>query len=113
MTRTLAIPTSLLVAALAMGAAVPADAQGFPRLALHGRMYGNGFPLTLGGTRDGPLNNPTLDAYARYQELTLPPSPITEYRPDITQALRQRRPDIRLMAYVMGSYIWEGPDSPD
>jgi len=106
--------TALLATALLAGAvASPAQAQNYPRLGLHGRIYGTGFPLILGGTTDGPLNNAALDAYARYHEVTVGASPISEYRPDIAQALRLRRPDIQLMAYVIGHYIWDAPNAPD
>src|SRR5580765_8445168 len=103
------IATALLAAALAF----PAQAQNYPRLGLHGRVYGNGFPLILGGTTDGPLNTAALDAYARFNEVTIGASPVSEYRPDITAQLRLRRPDIQLMAYVIGHYIWDAPNSPD
>jgi hypothetical protein len=109
--------TPVYVAALCMFglavAAAPARSQDYPRLALHGRLYGNGFPLILGGTIQGPLNPAALDAYARYHELTIPASPVSEYRPDITQELRLRNPNIKLMAYVIGQHIWEGTNSPD
>jgi hypothetical protein len=109
--------TTALLAACTFGLAAslcaPAHAQDYPRLALHGRIYGNGFPLILGGTIQGAPNGPELDAYARYDELTIPASPISEYRPDIAQELRDRNPDIRLIAYVIGESIWEGPSSPD
>jgi hypothetical protein len=109
--------TPALLAALCtlglVSMAAPVRGQDYPRLALHGRLYGNGFPLILGGTIQGPLNGPALDAYARYHELTIPASPISEYRPDIAQELRNRNPNIRLIAYVIGESIWEGPDSPD
>src|SRR5436190_3578716 len=103
--------TSVYVAALCMFglavAAAPARSQDYPRLALHGRLYGNGFPLILGGTIQGPVNPAALDAFARYHELTIPASPVSEYRPDITQELRLRNPNIKLIAYVIGQHIWD------
>ena len=102
-----------VLAVLAALLAVPAWGQDFPRLGLHGRIYGNGFPLIEGGTIWGPLNDAAITAYARYHELTIPASPISEYRHDVAQTLRARRPDIRLFGYVIGHYIWDGTDDPD
>lgn len=104
---------ALCTLGLAASLCAPAQAQNYPRLALHGRLYGNGFPLILGGTIQGPLNGPAMDAYARYHELTIPASPVSEYRHDIAQELRNRNPQIKLIAYVIGQAVWEGPDSPD
>src|SRR5262245_17905379 len=44
-----AIVAALCTLGLALQAA-PVRGQDYPRLALHGRLYGNGYPLTLGGT---------------------------------------------------------------
>lgn len=113
MRPTIALLAALCTLGLAAPFCAPAQAQNYPRLALHGRLYGNGFPLTLGGTIQGPLNGAALDAYARYHELTIPASPVSEYRQDIAQQLRMRNPSIKLFAYVIGQLIWEAPDSPD
>jgi hypothetical protein len=113
MRNTHALLAALCTLGLAATLCASAHAQNYPRLALHGRLYGNGFPLILGGTIQGPPNGPALDAYARYDELTIPASPVSEYRPDIAQELRDRNPDIRLIAYVIGEHIWPGPSSPD
>lgn len=83
----------------------PVRAEPHPRLALYGGVHNANFPLTIGG-ESGPLNDAALDAEARYHDLILQPSNITPYRPDILAALRQRRPDINLYAYILGHYIW-------
>lgn len=86
--------------------AAPARAAVHPRLALYGGVHNANFPLTV-GNESGPLNDAALDAEARYHDLILQPSNITPYRPDILAALRQRRPDVQLYAYILGHYIWQ------
>ncbi|NOT33369.1 MAG: hypothetical protein HOP12_04270 [Candidatus Eisenbacteria bacterium] len=109
------LPLSRLAVALALcvGLASPASAQDYPRLALHARLYGNGFPFIGGGTRQGPILDDVVRAAARYHELTIGASPISEYRPDLAIAFRQARPDIHLYAYVIGQDVWEGATDPD
>lgn len=114
--RKTAIPsvrTLAVVLLLGAGAAVPAAAQDYPRLALHGRFYGDGYPFITGGTRDGPLDPAVIAAVARYHEVTFSASPTSEYRPDLALALRAARPDIRLYAYVIAQHVWDGPSDPD
>ncbi len=94
-------------------AAPPAHAQDYPRLGLHIRLFQNGYPFITGGTVDGPLDTSVLDALARYHEVTFAASPTSEYRPDIVQALRARRPDIHVIGYVMAELIYDGPDAAD
>src|SRR4051794_9245893 len=103
----------IVAAVVAAATASPARAQNYPRLGLHGRVYGTGYPLILGGTTEGPLNGAALDAYARFNEVTMGASPISEYRPDIVAELRLRRPDIQLLAYVIGHFIWDAPNATD
>jgi hypothetical protein len=95
-----------LLAGWAALCAAPGQAQDHPRLGLYGGVYNANYPLTTGG-ESGPLNDAALDAEARYHDLVLQPSNITPYRPDIPAALRQRRPNIQLYAYVLGEYIWQ------
>lgn len=104
---------TLAAALLALLAAAPAAAQDYPRLALHARFYGNGYPFIDGGTRNGPLNPEVIQAAARHHEVTLGASPTSEYRPDLAAALRLARPDIRLYAYVIAQHVWDAADDPD
>lgn len=103
---------TLLVALVTLVHTGPAQAQDYPRLGLYGSIMGDGYPFTTGGLW-GPANVATLDQVARYHEVILDASPLTEYRSDILAELRQRRPDIRLLAYVLGHEIWaaNNPDS--
>lgn len=83
--------------------AAPALALEYPRLGLYGSINGEGWPYVSGGL----LDPTTLDQVARYHEVVLDASPISEYRPEIAQALRARRPGIRLLAYVLGHHYWQ------
>jgi len=103
----------LVAAVLMLVSALPAAAQDYPRLALHARFYGNGYPFIDGGTRNGPLNAAVIQAAARYHEVTLGASPTSEYRPDLAAALRQAPPDVRLYAYVIAQHVWDAPNDPD
>ncbi len=98
---------------LALLALLPASAlaQGYPRLGLYGQLTGEGWPFAV--SSGGPLDPVVLDQVARYDEVVLDANPISEYRPDIAQQLRARNPDIRLLAYVLGSMYWQvtNPDS--
>src|SRR5262245_26658078 len=97
-----------------LGPAVTAHAvPGYPRLGLYGGIQGIGFPFITGGDRDGPLDYAMCDSVARYDEVILDASPISEYRPDVLTALRARHPDLTLLAYVTAEYIWPAsePDS--
>ncbi|MEO5616374.1 MAG: putative glycoside hydrolase, partial [Candidatus Eisenbacteria bacterium] len=69
-----------------------------------------GYPLW---DLSGNVNPTVLDEIARYHEVILDANPITPYRPDVALALRARRPDIRLLAYVTGHSNWFAaqPDS--
>ncbi len=99
-----------LAAVLTAGAATRAPAQDYPRLGLYGSMFGDGYPLW---DLSGNVNPTVLDEIARFHVVVLDASPITPYRPDVAAALRARRPDIRLLAYVSGHNIWYAaqPDS--
>jgi hypothetical protein len=105
----------LLACAAAAGSlAFPgaAHAQDYPRLGLYGAIGGDGYPYFSGDLMSGALQDTTLDAVARYHEVILDASPLSEYRKDVLTALRARRPDIRLLAYVTGETIWN-PSSTD
>jgi hypothetical protein len=102
-----------LVAGMLLAFAGAAAADGYPRLGLYGGIGGLGEPFILGGNRYGPLDLAMCDSVARYDEVILDASPISEYRPDVAAALRARNPDIRLLAYVTAGLIWaaQEPDS--
>jgi putative glycosyl hydrolase-like family 15 (GHL15) protein/carbohydrate binding protein with CBM4/9 domain len=102
-----------LVTVLSLGPATAAVAAGYPRLGLYGGISGTGWPFILGGNRYGPLDEAMCDTVARYDEVILDASPISEYRPDVAAALRARRPGITLLAYVNAEEIWPvaEPDS--
>ena len=95
-----------LVTVLCLGPATAALASGYPRLGLYGGMSGNGWPFILGGNRNGSFDQAMCDAAARYDELILDASPISEYRPDLAATLRARHPGITLLAYVNAGAIW-------
>ena len=102
--------------ALALGLlvlAAPVSAQNYPRLGLYGRVLGSGYPYTSGGVIQGPFDTAALDAAARYDQLILTVTPISEYRPQLLSELRLRNPKISLLAYVVGTYAWDGPDGAD
>lgn len=89
----------LLAGALPARAADPP----YPRLGLYGHVDGRGGPIVrANGTLDATL----LDQVARHHTVVLDASPFTEYRPDALSALRQRRADLTLLAYVQGAYIF-------
>ncbi len=103
------VVTAIAVAVL-LACAPAARSDGYPRLGLYGQIGGNGYPLWNAG---GVLDAACLDDIARYDEVVLDASPITEYRPDAIAALRQRHPGIKMLAYVTGHNIWPSaaPDS--
>jgi hypothetical protein len=107
--RTAAIAATL---AVALAAACPpgATAANYPRLGLYGQIQGTGYPYILGGDRTGPIDAAMCDSVARYDEVILDASPISEYRHDVALALRQRHPGISLLAYVNAEGIWPAQD---
>jgi hypothetical protein len=104
-----AIVAAWLALLILCGGAIGARAQDYPRLGLYGSMYGDGYPLW---DSTGAVVPAVLDQVARYHEVILDASPITPYRPDVALAIRARRPDIRLLAYVTGQLAWN-PNAPD
>lgn len=110
----------LVCLALVAGASLPgahaAGAGGYPRLGLYGGIRGSGYPYIRdvdSNPRTDPLDLATCDSVARYDQVILDVSPITEYRRDVLSALRSRHPGIQLVAYVSAGYIWPAaqPDS--
>jgi hypothetical protein len=98
-----------LVLVLATTRATAADVS-YPRLGLYGHVNGRGEPVIK---PDGTLDPVVLDQVARRHVVVLDASPFTEYRPDALAALRTRRPDLVLLAYVQGAYAYYAaqPDS--
>ncbi len=62
-----------------------ARAEDYPRLGLYGSMAGDGYPYWVAG---GAFQDTTFDAVARYHEVILDASPISEYRPEALAELR-------------------------
>ncbi len=100
-----------LAAVLLAGHASSAAAVGYPRLGLYGGINGVGWPFIEGGNRYGPLDQAMCDTVARFDEVILDASPISEYRPDVAAALRTRHPGITLLAYINTGAIWPAAES--
>src|SRR5262245_66039370 len=94
LTGTILPRLAALVATFAVAAVAAhpraASADGYPRLSLYGQIQGTGYPYILGGNRTGPLDGAMCDSVARFDEVILDASPISEYRPDLALALPQR-----------------------
>jgi hypothetical protein len=99
------------ILALALARPGVAHGQDYPRLGLYGAIAGDGYPYIVANV-NGALQDTTLNAVARYHEVVLDASPISEYRNDVLAELRARRPGIKLLAYVTGHTIWN-PSSTD
>jgi hypothetical protein len=108
----------------------------YPRTLLYGSMTGGGWPYMgtdtpagtcsnngsacaytsdcAGATCNGmtysqlgdPLNMAAIQAASRYQTIILPPTPMTDVRPDMLAAFRAAGPTNNLFGYVMASYTW-------
>lgn len=101
------------VSAASIGSPVP-DGTPFPHLALYGSLNGLGWPIVsdpnnldnsspVNGT---PVNPAEVAQYARHQLLILPPTPLTDIRPDIMTALRAANSQNKIWAYVMPATTW-------
>lgn len=94
--------------ALALAAAAPpAAAQGYPRLGLYWSVHRDGRPLLLA---DGTLDPVVASQVSRYHQVIVDVDPFSPYRPDVLAELRLMRPDIKLLGYVTGHYIWPSLD---
>ena len=111
MLRLRLVPTFLVALACGLVAAAPAQAtQDYPHVGLYWSIHSNGQPLV---DSTGVLDATVANAVTRYQQIVVDVDPLTPYRPDVLIALRARRPDIKILAYVTGHYIWysASPDS--
>jgi hypothetical protein len=88
---------------LLLAPATARAADDFPRLGLYGHVDGRGMPLV---DANGLIDAVVLDRIARRHLVILDATPFTEYRPDVLQALRARRPGIKLLGYVQAEYIF-------
>ncbi len=55
---------------------------------------------------DAPLNAAELDLYAKFPQIIVSPTPLSDGRPDIIPAIRARNPNISIFAYVVGHVMW-------
>lgn len=55
---------------------------------------------------NAPLNTDVLDKYARFPQVILSPTPLSDGRLDIIPALRARNPAIKIFAYTVGHQMW-------
>jgi hypothetical protein len=99
----------VLTAAAALAANAPVAPHGYPRLAFYGSIRGNGYPF-YNAPLDSSLNDTTLNAVSRFEEIILDINPIWPYRPDVVRELRRRNPDAKILAYVVGQDIWNARD---
>ena len=99
----------VLTAACAFAANAPVAPHGYPRLAFYGSIRGNGYPF-YNAPLDSTLNDTTLNAVSRFEEIILDINPIWPYRPDIIRQLRRRNPNAKILAYVVGQDIWNARD---
>jgi hypothetical protein len=101
--------TGLAIAAALGALAGIAGAQiRYPRLGVPGAIHGNGVPYL---DSLGALNTSVIDVAARFDQIVIDASPITEYDPQILAALRARNPDLKAIAYVVGGNIWTVDDA--
>jgi hypothetical protein len=103
------LPAAMLLVALVAAVAAPAHAQDYPRLGLYWSIHRDGQPLLDAG---GVLDPVVAAQVTRYHQIVVDVDPLSPYRPDVLQQLRQMRPGIKLMGYVTGHYIWPSSD-PD
>lgn len=99
----------VLVAGAFALVANPAWSHDFPRIALYGDAFYDGWPLL---DANGDIDEASLDMQARHQLIIIDPWPINPFRPEIAAGLRARRPDLTLLGYVNGHYTWN-PTYPD
>ncbi len=94
---------SALLAALALSAAPAGSEVVYPRPALYETVYPDGYPLL---DASGAVDTLVVAQMARFHEISLDPSPISDYRPDLMAAIRARHPGISVLAYVPAQAYW-------
>ncbi len=99
-----------VVLAAALGAAGPARAQLYPRLGLAGSIGSSGAPYVLS---NGSLDPTLISQVARYDEIILDASPVTEYHPDILSSMRALNPGLKALAYIPAAAVWWMGVAPD
>lgn len=107
----LGVTLLLLMSCSRVATAAPASVapEGYPRLALYGSIRGNGYPF-YNAPLDSALNDTVLTRVARFNEIVLDVNPITPFRPDVIQRIRQKNPNAKFLAYVVGQDIWMAAD---
>ncbi len=85
--------------------ATPDPGPDYPRLGLYAGVGSVGFPLL---NPDGSFNEETFAAWSRHHQIVCHATPLTDMRRDIIPELKRRNPSIRMIAYVMGAYMWPG-----
>jgi hypothetical protein len=104
------LPGALLAAFLSLPS-LPAGAQVvYPRLGLYETVYPDGYPLLDSA---GAVDTVVVGQMARFDEIALDPSPITDHRPDLLAAIRARHPGISVLAYVPAQAYWWLLETPD
>ncbi len=98
-----------ILAVTVAGVTQSAAPHGYPRLAYYGSIRGNGYPF-YNFPVDTNLDASVLDKVARFEEIILDVNPIWPYRPDVLSELRRRNPDAKMLAYVVGQYMWDPDD---
>ncbi|MBI4426227.1 MAG: hypothetical protein HY567_01500 [Candidatus Kerfeldbacteria bacterium] len=85
--------------------------QPFPHPAMYGGASSSGWPFV--GTVDNPLspsnaplNTAVINAYAKFPQVILPPTPLSDGRLDIIPAFRASNPAIKVFGYTVGHVTW-------
>jgi len=73
---------------------------GFPHPVLYGSLNSAAQPLV--DAVNGPINTTVLNQFARWPMVILPPTPLSDLRPDVMTALRTANPNQKIFAYVLG-----------
>ena len=73
-------------------------------------MYPDGYPLLDSA---GNVDMLVVEQMARFHEIALDPSPISDHRPDLMTAIRARNPGISVLAYVPAQAYWWLRETPD
>ncbi|MBI4057499.1 MAG: carbohydrate binding domain-containing protein [Elusimicrobia bacterium] len=101
----------LVIPSLAQSEEPVSDGTPFPHTAMYGGMSSGGWPFvgdlsTNFASSTSTLNYQVINAYAKFPMIILPPTPLTDGRPDILAALRAANPQSKIWAYVLGHVTW-------